>query len=76
MSRTKRKAGPHAEFAPAIGAAARLVSAINNTGGVVQFPDGSIAPQVDPDWIDLGDAYMAACTELGVEPRIQRGTVL
>lgn len=60
----------------AIGAAARLIRAINDTGGVVQFPTGDIAPVSASDWLDLGDAYMAACTELGVEPLLERGTLI
>lgn len=49
-------------------AAERLVSTINATGGAISYPDGTTAPMGDPDWIDLGDAYLAACSELGQDP--------
>jgi hypothetical protein len=41
-----------------------LVAAIEVTGGLLQFSDGTVAPQGDHDWIDLGDAYLLACAEL------------
>lgn len=74
-----RKPGQHrkryCDIRP-IGAAARLVSTVNATGGVVQYPDGTIAPVGEPEWTDLGDAYMAACTELGIEPQLTKGTLV
>lgn len=73
MPRTK--AQRYQDIRP-IGAASRLVSTINQTGGVVQYPDGTIAPTASHDWLDLGDAYMAACTELGIEPQLTRGTIV
>jgi hypothetical protein len=53
-------------------AAARLVSTINNTGGITRLSDGFVAPLSDLDWIDLGDAYMAACAELGLKPKFAK----
>ncbi len=47
-------------------AAQQLVSAIDATGGLVAFEGGRFAPEGDDDWIDLGEAYLAACNELGV----------
>ena len=41
-----------------------LVATIEVTGGLLQFSDGTVAPQGDRDWIDLGDAYLLACAEL------------
>lgn len=41
----------------------KLVSTIDNTGGLVPAEDsplGMKAPSVAPDWIDLGEAYLAA----------------
>lgn len=51
-------------------AAERLVSTVNATGGALRFTDGTVAPAGDPDWIDLGDAYLAACAELVQEPKL------
>lgn len=48
----------------------RLISAIEVTGGLIAYENGTYAPYADPDWIDLGDAYLAACEELGREPLI------
>lgn len=50
----------------------KLIDTINHTGGLVAFANGTYGPQCDPDWLDLGDAYLAACHEKGVEPRINR----
>jgi hypothetical protein len=47
-----------------------FVDTINATGGVVKFEDGTHAPEVDREWIDLGEAYISACGELGIEPQI------
>lgn len=53
-------------------AAQRLLDTINATGGCLQYPDGTVAPQGDPDWIDLGEAYLAACAELGAVPILKK----
>jgi len=50
----------------------RLVDTIDATGGVVRFPDGFYAPVGDLDWIDLADAYLAACAALGQRPKIRK----
>jgi len=55
-------------------AAQRLIDTVNATGGLVGFVDGTHAPQGDPDWIDLGDAYLTACAEKGVSPVVTSET--
>lgn len=47
--------------------AALLIRTIEATGGIVRYADGTAAPVGDRDWIDLADAYIAACGELGRE---------
>jgi hypothetical protein len=61
-----------AEFHRAVtqDAAQLLVDAINAAGGVRSLPNGCYAPERDPQWSDLGDAYIAACSELGLVPLI------
>jgi hypothetical protein len=49
----------------AMEACRRLTSTIESTGGVIQYPSGLCAPTEDPEWIDLGDAYMTAKQALG-----------
>ena len=46
----------------------QLVETVNVTGGVIRLPGGYVAPKADVEWIDLGDVYLEACRELGVEP--------
>ena len=50
-------------------AAEMLVDTIEATGGVFPFAL-RYAPVGDPDWIDIGWAYIKACDELGREPFI------
>jgi hypothetical protein len=45
---------------PFVAAAQKLVETVAATGGLVKFPNGTIAPAGEPDWIDLGDAVLAA----------------
>jgi hypothetical protein len=52
-----------------------LVATIEATGGLRQFSDGTVAPQGDPEWIDLGEAYLLACAELQRLPVIDLGPV-
>lgn len=49
----------------------QLIAAVNVTGGVLRLPSGCVAPKADEDWLDLGDVYLQACKELGVEPVIE-----
>jgi len=49
----------------------RLCNTIDATGGIVEFKDGTCAPVGDTEWIDLGDAYMAACDALDRKPVTQ-----
>lgn len=60
---TKGAAAP-----PTESAALRLISTIENTGGLIAYADGTFGPECDPDWIDLGKAYLAACAEVGKDP--------
>lgn len=46
----------------------QFVDTINATGGLVVNDAGETAPAADEDWIDLAEAYLAACEALGVEP--------
>ena len=45
-----------------------FIGAIEATGGVFVDPKGYPCPVADPDWIDLGEAYLKACRALGREP--------
>lgn len=51
-----------------------LVRTIDATGGVVRFNNGLHAPNADLDWIDLGEVYIAACRDHGIEPLVRRAT--
>jgi len=44
-----------------------FLQAIESTGGVTRYPDGTPAPVADPEWTDLGDLYVRACNALGRE---------
>jgi hypothetical protein len=45
-----------------------FVEAIEATGGIAIDGQGYACPVADPDWIDLGDAYLKACRALGRKP--------
>lgn len=45
---------------------------IEATGGVQVDRSGFAAPKGDPEWIDLGEAYLAACELLGRRPKTER----
>lgn len=47
-----------------------LVDTINATGGVRINKRGRPEPLGDPEWIDLGEAYLAACATLNLDPVI------
>jgi hypothetical protein len=49
-----------------------LISTVEATGGVLEDPHGNIFPHADHDWLDLGEAYLAACQALGREPHVER----
>ena len=51
-------------------ALASFCSTIEMTGGVRQEGTGLYAPVGDPDWIDLGEAYLEACLALDRLPKI------
>lgn len=46
----------------------RFVATIDNTGGVVTDDHGYVCPKADPDWVDMGEAYLNACSVLQREP--------
>ena len=48
----------------------KFVETIEATGGVFDTGDGTLAPVGDPEWIDLGEAYIEACAELGRDPKM------
>jgi hypothetical protein len=48
-----------------------LIATIEATGGCVRDQRGSLAPAGDPDWIDLADAYLAACAALRRTPLVE-----
>ena len=47
-----------------------FIETIEATGGCIRNEGGLVAPAGDPDWTDLGDAYIRACTATGLAPRI------
>ena len=48
-----------------------FIATVEATGGCVRDEGGSLAPAGDPDWIDLADAYLAACAVLGRTPMVE-----
>ena len=46
----------------------QFVDTVNATGGLVVNDAGETAPAADEDWLDLAEAYLAACDALGVAP--------
>ena len=48
-----------------------FMDCVEGTGGVIEKENGFRAPVADPEWTDLGEAYMYACRALGIAPRIQ-----
>ena len=48
-----------------------LIATIEATGGCVRDEGGFLAPAGDRDWIDLADAYLAACASLGRTPMVE-----
>lgn len=47
----------------------RLIDTVESTGGVYRYASGNICgPVADPEWLDVADAYIAACAEVGKEP--------
>jgi hypothetical protein len=51
------------------GALQSFIRTVNTTGGV-ELIEGTHCPVADPDWIDLGTAYITACAVLDVKPEI------
>ena len=50
-----------------------FINAIEVTGGIKLDPEsGCHVPVGDEDWIDLGEAYLAACSALNRKPQIEQ----
>jgi hypothetical protein len=47
-----------------------FIEAIESTGGCFRNEGGVLTPVGDPDWTDLGDAYVRACAAIGRTPLI------
>jgi hypothetical protein len=47
-----------------------FIRTIEATGGCTRGEDGLVAPEGDPEWIDLGDAHVLACDAIGRTPLI------
>ena len=47
-----------------------FIETIEATGGCIRNEDGMVAPAGDPEWPDLADAYVQACTAIGRTPSI------
>jgi hypothetical protein len=45
----------------------QFVRTVEATGGVIRSESGCYEPLGDPEWIDIGDAYVEACAVLGRE---------
>lgn len=45
-----------------------LCDTVEATGGITYGRDGNPEPVGDPDWIDLGVVYLAACEILSRKP--------
>lgn len=50
-----------------------FIDTVDCTGGVFRSEEhgGCLCPEGSPDWPDLGETYLKACAELGVEPYVQ-----
>jgi hypothetical protein len=53
----------------------KLLSTIENTGGLIRYEDGGYAPACDPDWDDLGLAAYAAYSFLRAARRRPKLTI-
>lgn len=56
---------------PKVAALDGFVRTIEATGGVVRLPSGHHVPRIDPDWVDLGEAYLMACAAIGRQPMVK-----
>ena len=51
----------------------QFVQTVDATGGVFRDESGCHAPLADPEWIDLGEAYVQACAALGRDIILAQG---
>jgi hypothetical protein len=58
------------DSAMALQALRDFVLTVEATGGIFTDVDagGVVAPYADPDWCDVGEAYLLACAALGRKP--------
>jgi hypothetical protein len=58
------------DSAMALQALRDFVHTVEATGGIFTDVDagGVVAPYADPDWCDVGEAYLLACAALGRKP--------
>jgi hypothetical protein len=63
------------DSAMALQALRDFVLTVEVTGGIFTDVDagGVVAPYADPDWCDVGEAYLLACAALGRQPVLDRG---
>ena len=47
-----------------------FIGTVEATGGVLLDEEGHYVPVADPQWMDLGDAYLLACEALQRQPTI------
>lgn len=71
---TKSRSNPSDRFtcSKAMQALKEFVDTIDATGGVTQDDHGYTVPVADPEWIDLGEAYLKAREALRSSSGIRR----
>lgn len=58
---------------PSMSAAlSEFIAAINATGGLTKDEEtDNLVPVADPEWLDLGEAYLSACKAMDITPVIE-----
>lgn len=49
-----------------------FIECIDSTGGLIECPDGTVAPAADPGWTDLVTVYYRGCELASLEPLIEK----
>ena len=70
MVAKRKKDATDTDAAKIKGALLQFVDCVDATGGVSKDGKGYTVPVADGEWIDLGEAYLAACVALGREPKV------